>query len=126
MSQIAALALKDSGSVERTFDVQVKDGLTAEYVYQDGSPLASTPKVTASIRRSAPGVSRKVNIKVVTPFIITNPDGSTTTKFASMHMTSIVPDDTPVATIDNLVAFAADSFTESQLTDIVKLGAFPY
>lgn len=124
--QISALSLSDKDSVERTFDVQVKNGLTAEWVYRDGSSLAEMPKVKATIRPATASVARKSSNLITVPYTITNADGTTTVKYVSKHVTSIIPSDAPADAIANLEAYAGDSFTETQLNEIVTLGAFPY
>jgi len=134
MSQNNAFALNNGEStpVAITFDPITNDNLLATYRKSGtAETVALKPSVSVSLRpakvTSAGEQKRRVIIKTRVPYQGAAVDGVTPAiKYVESNQTMMIPEDAPIASIDDLIAFSANSLAEAIISDVIDSGAFPY
>lgn len=127
MSQIADITLADSVPTVRTFEVAVKDGLEAKWIYNNGSSLSLRPFASIKMRLedSNKNIARKSTIQVVVPYSETV-DSVDVTRYATARIEFITPESASATNIADLFAFSKEALTETLVSDMVTDSKFPY
>lgn len=133
MAQLKPVQLFANDTTKHTFTPVVKDGLLVTFASDQGSSVATKPKISLSMRqgrlrkRNTERVKRKVTLKVSVPYQPKVVDGVTPPLDNVEVIVSFnVPVDAESSDIRDAVLFTTSSIGNDVISDVIDNGQFPY
>lgn len=127
MPQISDISLADSASTAQSFAVVLKDGLTAKWAFNNGSPLSMRPTISMKMRpeNASSGIARKTAITAVLPYSETV-DSVSVTKYATARLEFNTPESATALVVADLLSFAKEALDEAIVAATITDGTFPH
>lgn len=124
--QIATMTLKKADASSIALVPVLKDGLAATYRVDTTDAVNRRESCILSMRKPKPGQNNKVTLRVIQPYVVTDANGLETVRQVTAVVDLIIPEDAPVSVAADGLSLASTALADSQVTDTVTKGAFPY
>lgn len=124
MSAYGTLVLND-GSGDINFLPTFKDGLLVGW-RQSSDPVALGHTANLGYRPDRPDVNRKVTLRISVPYQAEDLNNVNSYKAVTAFVEFVVPQDAPSTDVDKLIAYVSDAVVQTQISDSVTIGQFPY